>query len=288
MVPGLPSRICGWRSGCGLRRVGGACLRPRPVLGWHDAPVDVIGDLAAEHAALDEALDGVGDWEADTPAEGWTIVDCLAHLWHFDGRAALAATDPDRFTSELSREPELIAASHRDAHAMQGAALRDAWRKRSTTMLDAFRAVDPSTRVPWYGPPMSMTSFVTARLMETWAHGQDVLDAIGHAPIASDRLRHVAFIGVRARPFSYVNRGREVPEGDVRVELAAPDGDTWTFGESTTDVVRGSALDFCLVVTQRRHRDDTDLVIEGPLAQDWMAIAQAFAGPPTDGRAPRS
>jgi uncharacterized protein (TIGR03084 family) len=133
---------------------------------------------------------------------------------------------------------------------------------------------------------MSMTSFVTARLMETWAHGQDVLDAIGHQPIVSNRLRHVAFIGVRARPFAYVNRGLEVPDGDVRVELTAPDGDTWTFGESSTDVVRGSALDFCLVVTQRRHRADTDLVIEGPLAEGWMSIAQAFAGPPTDGRAP--
>jgi uncharacterized protein (TIGR03084 family) len=244
--------------------------------------VDVIADLGAEHDALDEALGAVRDWEAATPAEGWTIVDCLAHLWHFDGRAALAAADPERFTAELSREPELVAASHRDAHAMGGAALRDAWRERAHSMLDAFRAVDPSTRVPWYGPPMSMTSFVTARLMETWAHGQDVLDAIGHAPIVSDRLKHVAFIGWRARPFSYVNRGRDVPDGDVRVELTDP---AVVLGESTTDIVRGTALDFCLVVTQRRHRADTDLAIEGPLAEDWMAIAQAFAGPPTAGRA---
>jgi uncharacterized protein (TIGR03084 family) len=245
--------------------------------------VDVIGDLRDEHAALDGALVGVTDWEAGTPAEGWTIVDCLAHLWHFDGRAALAATDPERFTLELAREPELVAASHRDAHAMGGAALRKAWRDRSRSMLDAFEAVDPSTRVPWYGPPMSMTSFVTARLMETWAHGTDVLDAVGLRPIQSERLRHVAFIGWRARPFSYLNRGRDVPDGDVRVELTDPDV---VLGESATDVVRGSALDFCLVVTQRRHRADTRLVIEGPLAEDWMTIAQAFAGPPTDGRKP--
>ncbi len=246
---------------------------------------DVIADLAAEHDALDAVLERVGDWEEETPAEGWTIVDCVAHLWHFDGRAALAVTDPDRFTRELGREPELVQATHGEAHDL-GAGLRDAWRARSHEMLDAFRAADPTARVPWYGPPMSLKSFVTARLMETWAHGQDVVDALGLEPIASDRLRHVAFIGTRARPFSYVNRGREVPGGDVRVELASPSGERWTFGESDTDVVRGSALDFCLVVTQRRHRDDTDLVIEGPLAQDWMAIAQAFAGPPTDGRPP--
>jgi uncharacterized protein (TIGR03084 family) len=243
----------------------------------------LLEDLGAEHDALDGVLAQVTDWEQDTPADGWTIADCIAHLWHFDWRASVAATDPDRFTSELATEGELVAASHREAHAL-GADLRGAWRRRAGEMIDALASGDPKARVPWYGPPMSLNSFVTARLMETWAHGQDVVDALGLPSIVSHRLQHVAFIGVRARPFSYVNRGLEVPDGDVRVTLAAPGGDTWTFGESSTDVVRGSALDFCLVVTQRRHRDDTDLVIEGPLAEDWMSIAQAFAGPPTDGR----
>ena len=245
----------------------------------------LLEDLGAEHDALDAVLAQVADWEQDTPADGWTIADCVAHLWHFDWRASVAATDPDRFLAELPTEGELVAASHREAHAL-GADLRDAWRARAREMIGALASGDPSARVPWYGPPMSLSSFVTARLMETWAHGQDVVDALGLPPIVSDRLKHVAFIGVRARPFSYANRGLDVPDDDVRVELTAPDGETWTFGESTTDTVRGSALDFCLVVTQRRHRDDTDLVIDGPLAQDWMSIAQAFAGPPTDGRPP--
>ena len=253
-----------------------------------DVPAtDVTADLAAEHGDLDAVLaDAHEAFERPTPADGWTIADCIAHLWHFDWRATVAATDPERFTAELATELDLVPESHRQAHAMGGVALHRAWRERSAQMLDALRAADPTARVPWYGPPMSLKSFVTARLMETWAHGQDVVDALGIDRPGTERLQHVAFIGVRARPFCYVNRGREVPEGDVRVELVAPSGDTWTFGESSTDVVRGSALDFCLVVTQRRHRDDTDLVIEGPLAHDWMAIAQAFAGPPTDGRAP--
>lgn len=248
---------------------------------------DVIADLAAEHDALDTILDGVDDWEQPTPAAGWTIADCVAHLWHFDWRATVAVTQPDLFTSELAEEMELVPESHREAHAM-GSALRTAWSERARAMIESFRSADPSARVPWYGPPMSLKSFVTARLMETWAHGQDVVDALGIDRSGTDRLRHVAFIGVRARPFSYVNRGLDVPDGDVRVELAAPNGESWTFGESGTDTVRGSALDFCLAVTQRRHRDDTDLVIEGPLAEDWMKIAQAFAGPPTDGRARRA
>jgi uncharacterized protein (TIGR03084 family) len=133
---------------------------------------------------------------------------------------------------------------------------------------------------------MSAMSFATARLMETWAHGQDIVDAVGARRPATERLRHIAHIGVRARPFSYATNGREVPSGEVRVELGAPDGGRWEWNESASDVVRGDALDFCLVVTQRRHLDDTALVVDGPLAEDWMAIAQAFAGPPGAGRQP--
>ena len=246
---------------------------------------DLLADLASEHADLDRILGGVGDWETPTPAAGWTIADCIAHLWHFDGRAVVSATDPARFTAELPTEAELVPESHRRAHEL-GPKLRDEWRNRAAEMVEAFRATDPTVRLPWYGPPMGVKSFVTARLMETWAHGQDVVDAVGAEREPTDRLRHIAFIGIRARPFSYVNRGREVPAGDVRVELTSPSGETWVFGDLTTDVVRGSALGFCLAVTQRRHRADVDLVIEGDLAEDWMAIAQAFAGPPTDGREP--
>ena len=112
---------------------------------------------------------------------------------------------------------------------------------------------------------MGARSFATARLMETWAHGQDVADALDATREPTARLRHVAHIGVLARPFAYATRGMQVPERDVRVELAAPDGSTWTWGpEDAADVVRGDALDFCLVVTQRRHPADTALVVEGP------------------------
>jgi uncharacterized protein (TIGR03084 family) len=134
---------------------------------------------------------------------------------------------------------------------------------------------------------MSLASFVSARLMEAWAHGQDVVDGVGISRPPTDRLRHVAHIGVRSRPFSYTVRGREPPTGPVSVELVAPSGETWAWeAEGSPDVVRGSALGFCLVVTQRRHIDDTDVVAEGPRAREWMEIAQAFAGPPGPGRTP--
>jgi uncharacterized protein (TIGR03084 family) len=154
-------------------------------------------------------------------------------------------------------------------------------------LLEALRPLDPKARLPWYGPSMGATSFATARLMETWAHGQDVVDALGLTRPATARLRHVAHIGVRARPFAYATRARDLPAVDVRVELTAPDGDVWTWGEAAVaDRIVGPALDFCLVVTQRRHPDDTALVATGAAATEWLAIAQAFAGPPGPGRAP--
>jgi uncharacterized protein (TIGR03084 family) len=134
---------------------------------------------------------------------------------------------------------------------------------------------------------MSPASFITARLMETWSHGLDVADAVGRASPDTDRLRHVAYLGVRTRAYSYTVRGKEQPPTPVRVELTAPSGETWVFGDAdAADVIRGTATDFCRVVTQRRHLSDTNLEIHGPAAEEWMAIAQAFAGPPGQGRRP--
>jgi uncharacterized protein (TIGR03084 family) len=129
---------------------------------------------------------------------------------------------------------------------------------------------------------MSLSSMVTSRIMETWAHGQDVRDALGAPTPSTPRLRHVAFLGWRAFGNSFMARGLPVPDVEVRVEL-----DQCTFGpEDAANVVRGPALDFCLVVTQRRHVDDTSLVAEGDVAKQWLSIAQAYAGPPGQGREP--
>ncbi|MGH9185078.1 MAG: maleylpyruvate isomerase family mycothiol-dependent enzyme, partial [Acidimicrobiales bacterium] len=158
-----------------------------------------------------------------------------------------------------------------------------AWRDARGALIAAFAAFDPAARLPWYGPPMGARSFLTARLMETWAHGQDVRHAVGLAPEGSNRLRHIAHLGVVTRSWSYRVRGMEPPEGEARVELVAPDGgEPWTWGPpDAPNRVRGTALEFCLVVTQRRHVDDTSLVTEGDAATEWMRIAQCFAGGPT-------
>ena len=148
--------------------------------------------------------------------------------------------------------------------------------------------MDERTRVDWYGRAMSGRSFLTARLMETWAHGTDVADTVGLRLEATDRLRHVAHLGFITREWSYRVRGEEPPEASIRVELTSPSGELWTFGPSdTAETITGPAEDFCLVATQRRHVDDTSLVA-GPLGREWLLRAQAFAGPPTDGPRPSS
>ena len=256
----------------------------------------VLADLASEHAELDALVAGLDadGWDMATPAEGWAVCDQISHLAFFDARALEALTDPAAFVAgvEAALADPAGPAALMDEHVAKGRAMAPAdllewWRSGRDLLVEAMAAADPNARVPWYGPPMGAVSFATARLMETWAHGQDVADAMGVTRLPTARLRHVAHIGVRALPFSFGLRGLPVPDEPVRVELRSPDHQVWTWGPAdATNRVRGSAIDFCLVVTQRRHRDDVRLEVDGPVADLWMQIAQAFAGEPGPGRAP--
>ena len=249
---------------------------------------EIAADLRAEQEALDEVVGGLTEeqWATPTPSPGWTVADQIGHLTYFDGAAATAITDPDAFQASIA---ELLAdvegtTLHRHLAPKD---LLDAWRENRQRLDEVAAGLDPGQRVPWYGPSMSARSFLTARLMETWAHGQDVVDAVGASRPTTDRLRHICQIGFITRGWTYVNRGEEQPAGDVRLELTSPSGETWRWGpDDAPDVVRGPALDFCLVVTQRRHLDDTALSVSGDVARDWLEKAQAFAGPATTGPKP--
>jgi len=242
---------------------------------------ELLDDLKAEHADLDALLDGA-DMSQPSAAAGWTVGDCVGHLWFFDREATTALRDPDAFRAnveQLLANPDGYMESTLEEASALGDSLPATAREQRVQLLDALRSADPGTKVPWYGPPMSPASFATARLMEYWAHGQDVADGLGIVRTPTARLRHICHLGVRTRGFSYGVRGLSAPATEVRVSLTAPDGDVWTWGdESAGDRVEGSALDFCLVVTQRRLLDDTDLTVTGDAAREWMQIAQAFAG----------
>jgi uncharacterized protein (TIGR03084 family) len=255
-------------------------------------PAALLTDLAAETTALRDRIDPLPEaaWRYPTPAPGWTIGDQISHLAYFDDVAVMAATDPDAFASlqashaAAAENPDTIAARYR---ALEPSELLEWFGRARARLLEAFAGLDPSVRVPWFGPPMGVPSMITARLMETWAHGQDIADALGAQREPTARLQHVAHLGVIARSYSYVARGLRAPDEPVRVELTAPSGELWTWGPADArDRVTGPALDFCLLVTQRRHRADTAVIAYGPAAEQWLSIAQAFAGPPGPGRKP--
>ena len=253
-------------------------------------------DVRAESAVTRELISGLDEagWHTPTPAAGWDITDQVSHLAYFDEVTVTSAVDPAAFIAERTAaeeaggiEPDTIAARF---HDLSGARMLDWFDTARQQLLSTFVTLDPAARLPWFGPAMSAASSLTARLMETWAHTQDIADALGATRAPTGRLRHVAHIGIGARGYSYAVRGQSVPAAPIRVELVPPPGTepsagSWTWGPADAkDRVTGPALDFCLLVTQRRHRDDVTLAVDGPAATDWMTIAQAFAGAAGPGR----
>ncbi|WP_280383753.1 TIGR03084 family metal-binding protein [Nocardia wallacei] len=263
----------------------------------------LLRDFLAECADLDEIVAPLAqaDWQRDTPADGWTIAHQIGHLTWTDEVATVSATDAEAF-ADLVRAAEQSASSGPVAPAAKAftfvdeaaAAAAEAtapdllerWRRGRVALAEALRALPTGVKLPWFGPPMSAASMVSARIMETWAHGQDVADTLGVVRAPTSRLRNIAHIGVRTRNFAYLVHGRTAPAEEFRVELTAPDGDSWAWGPAdAAQRITGPALDFCLLVTQRRHRDDLALTTIGDDAADWLTIAQAFAGPSGPGRA---
>ncbi|WP_109526725.1 MULTISPECIES: TIGR03084 family metal-binding protein [Nocardia] len=252
----------------------------------------LLNDLEQESAHLIAHLRPLEQrtWETSTPAAGWAVRDQISHLAFFDDFAHLAMTDADRFritSAELVARgedfPDRVAADHRHRTPTD---LLDWFARSRSRLIAEFSKDDPKRRLPWFGPDMSVASSATARLMETWAHGQDVYDTLGVTHPTSNGLRSIAHLGVSTFGFAFRLNGLEVPDAAVRVELQAPDSnETWTWGpETAADHVVGAAEDFVLVVTQRRHLDDTRLTVRGAVAESWMKIAQAYAGAPAGGR----
>jgi uncharacterized protein (TIGR03084 family) len=252
---------------------------------------EVLADLAAESDDLDRTVAGLSgrDWSRPTPAPGWAIAHQVAHLAWTDAVTVTAMTDPDRFAAVLTDAIEDLDGFVGRA-ATEGLAppadLLERWRAGRATLATAL-ANRGEERIPWFATTMTATSMGTARLMETWAHGQDVADALDRTHGFSPRLRHIAYLGHRTIRNGFAAHGRRVPDAPVRVELSTPDGDEWTFGPvGATDRLVGPALDFCLLVTQRRHPADLALQATGPVAGEWLSVAQAFAGPPGAKREP--
>ena len=254
----------------------------------------VLTDLDAEGDYLDQIVSRPDvDFDRDTPARGWTIGHQIGHLLWMDRVGTLACHDPIGFARQaeaFGADPErtVNAGAATEAGRSTDDLLHQWWLGRKT-LLTALGDLPTETRVPWFGPSMSAADLAAVRIMETWAHGVDVTDALGLAPGATGRLHHVAALGVQTRDFAFSIHGRRSPGSAFRIELTAPDGQTWIWGPANaTDRISGPALDFALLIAQRRHRDDLDLSASGSMAGLWLDIAQVFAGPAGQGRSPRA
>ena len=254
---------------------------------------EILADLEAEGDDLDELVSGISpdQWRLQTPAPGWTIAHQVSHLASSAALAALAATDAAAFAarraelgSDFNGTIEAGAAEFADSPPGQ---LLAHWRDTRHSLQDALAAVPAGQRVPWIVTPLSPATLASIRLMELFGHGQDIADALGVERTPTNRIAGVARLGVRTRDYAFLARGLTPPAGEFLVKLGAPGGGEWTWGpEDAAQRVSGPALDFCLLVTQRRHRDDLGLAASGPDADRWLDIAQAYAGPPGPGRAP--
>jgi uncharacterized protein (TIGR03084 family) len=254
-------------------------------------PGAIVADLRAESDELDALVAPLAAhrWAEPTPAAGWTIAHQIGHLLWTDRVALIAVTDEAAFAAVLqaaqANPTGMVDAGADELAAQAPAELLTDWRVTRRRLHDALLTVPDRRKLPWFGPPMSAASMATARLMETWAHGLDVADALGVTRPASERLRSVAHIGVRTRDYAFAINGLTPPAEPFLVELRGPGGDAWTWGPpDAAQRVTGSAEDFCFLVTQRRPLSALDVVAHGPDAQRWLQIAQAFAGPPGAGR----
>ena len=272
-----------------------------------DALSLLLDDLAAEHSVLKALLRKLPEatWDRPSPAEGWTLRDCVVHLAETDSSATNAALQVTRTEVGGVDEPgtvpvprtsvrgtqdpsDVLTPAMKAARSQPPSEIFERYCSSADRLVEALRAHEAGDRLPWAGRQMGVVSFTSARLMEHWSHGLDIHDAAGVPPIDTDRLRHVAHLGYITRDFAYRTRGLKPPSAPLYVELVAPSGDVWRWGpESARDRITGPAGDFCRVVTQRIHWSDTDLVAEGSHAQEFLRVAQAFAGPPCSGRAPK-
>jgi uncharacterized protein (TIGR03084 family) len=248
--------------------------------------VEQAVDFAAECDALSELLAGAReeDFARATQFKGWTVNDVLLHLHFWNLIADLSLTDPKAFAdafvpvARAFGDGTIRSVEHASA-AGRGSALAVAWHRRALDMAARWKDADPKRRVPWAGPDMSVRSLVTARQMETWAHGQEIFDLFGAGRQETDRIRNIVVLGVNTYGWSFAVRGMTPPGPMPRLALVAPTGAIWNYGEGD-GLISGSAVEFAQVVAQTRNIADTGLVVEGAAATAWMANAQCFAGPP--------
>jgi uncharacterized protein (TIGR03084 family) len=245
--------------------------------------IEGLDDLEAEQRGLQDLVRGVapGDWLRPTPAWGWDVRDTIGHLADTDEVAADTMTGgPDSLTARGARSASSEDVTYRGvlrARRVSGPEVLAWWERAAARERELLAGLDPGARVPW-GLGMKPRSFVSARLMETWAHGLDVHAALGIKAVDTDRLALVAWLATRALPYAYSVAGYDPPDEPLRVELTLPSGNLWTDGPPDAPCrITGPAGEYCRVFTQRLARSAAvHLVATGAAADAALSVARAF------------
>ncbi len=247
-------------------------------------------DFQAESDALYDLLKPLkdADFERKTLFKDWTVNDVLQHLHYFNYAADLSLRDEQGILNLIAdlqeaygRGETMVSYTNDQLNGIKGQALLKLWHDYYTGMVENFHNVDPKKRLKWAGPDMSVLSSITARLMETWSHAQEIYDLLGVVREEKDHIKNIVVMGNNTFGWTFKNRGEEIPEPRPFLKLTAPSGDNWEFNEpGTGESIEGLASEFCQVVTQTRNIEDTSLDVSGEIATRWMAVAQCFAGPP--------
>ena len=232
------------------------------------------------------------EYDRHTAFKRWTLNEVIRHLHVWNQGALLSLTDEAGFDAFYARAGANLTGGLRAFEeawlkGLSGPSLLATWREFCIETAEVFRAADPSLRVRWAGPSMSARSSITARLMETWAHGQAIYDELGVVRENADRIRNIVVLGNNTYGWTFSVHGEEAPDPRPHLVLTAPSGEIWTFNEPSGDErIEGLAEEYCQVVTQTRNVADTQLRMTGANAEAWMQKAQCFAGPPESPPAP--
>jgi uncharacterized protein (TIGR03084 family) len=243
---------------------------------------DVLADLRAEEEALDAILERLpgADWDAPSAAPGWTIADVVLHLAQSEEAVAAATAGADWDAPGRSVDEAMAALVRDDRAAMPargaGPLVLARWRAARLAALAALRSADPQKPLNWAAAALKPRTLATTRLAEHWAHALDVTDALGVPYPDTDRLRHIAWLGYSTLPYAFALI--ETQPQPVRCELAAPDGQSWSFGPlEAPSSIRGPAAAFCRVGAQRLDPDSSGLVTDGPYGAAALRVLRNYA-----------
>lgn len=240
---------------------------------------EILSDLVAEQQFLDQSLQRIPikNWDRVTPAKPWTVRDTISHLADFAELAADALVGGEK-VQEWRTATDLDALRQRaikKGRSMRPQDVIEWWRGGRARVVEPLSHMSEDDRVEWIEGSMSAKTFATFRLMETWAHGLDIYQALDIEVEDTARIRHVCWLGWKTLPYAFKAAG--VDYSPIRVEVIGPGYAKWTYGPAEAEnQIKGSASEWARVVVRRIPPKKARLKTSGELAQKALEVAQAY------------